>query len=137
MTTYRFLSPEWIEAVGQLKRGREGSSLDAEGMVVNATITGVPFGGGTIEVHSSHGPVLGWEPGHTGQAELAFVVDYFTAKALVIDPSPDFHALSQSIANGALVVEGDRDRLATWWRTSRIGHEDAALLEDEVRAITA
>jgi|GEM_PF-719717 hypothetical protein len=137
MTTYRFLSPEWIEAVGRLKHGREGSGLDAAGMVVNATITGVPFGSDAMKVHSLRGPVLGWEPGHADGAELAFVVDYFTAKALVIDPSPDFHALSQAIATGALVVEGDRDRLASWWRSARIGHADAALLEDEVRAITA
>jgi hypothetical protein len=137
MTTHRFLSPDWFEAVGRLTSARVGSVLDAPGMVVNATVTGVPFGNGEIELHSSHGPVVGWAPGHAADAAVSITLDYFTAKALVLDPSPGFDALSQGLANGTVVIDGERDQLRSWWTTARIGSSDAAELEDEVRALTS
>jgi hypothetical protein len=135
MTTHPFLSDEWMDAVATLKAGRGGAGLDEAGFRVNGTITGVPFGDGTIEVHSEHGPVIGWLKGHADDADLSFTVDYFTAKALVLDLSPTFDALSSALANGTLTVSGDRERLARWWR-SRIGNPEALALEDEVRSIT-
>lgn len=137
MTTHRFLSPEWIEAVDRLKAARQGSTVEAPGLVINATITDVPFGDETLEIHSGSGPVVGWQPGHAPDATLAFRVDYFTAKGLVLDSSPGFDALAQSLANGTLVIEGDREELRRWWTSARIGSSDATELEDAVRAITA
>jgi hypothetical protein len=137
MTTYRFLSPEWIEAVSRLKAEHLQAGAQAPGLVVNATITGVPFDDGTLELHSATGPVVGWQPGYADDPDLTLRLDYYTAKALVLDSSPGFDALTQSLANGTLVIEGDTEQLRSWWLKARVGSANPTEVEDAVRAITA
>ena len=59
----QFLSDQWMDEVQRIKATHEGDPIDQDGLVVNVTVTGVPFGTGTIEVHSDHGPVIGFSPG--------------------------------------------------------------------------
>jgi hypothetical protein len=135
MPSHQFLTTEWIQEVQSVKSSSASPSIDAPGMVVNATITDVPFGAGTLEVHSDHGPMLGWQPGHSAEATLTFVVDYHTARALVLDSSDDMSVLDQAAHTGALRIEGDASALRRWFSQRSAGPE-AAAVEDAVRAIT-
>jgi hypothetical protein len=135
MPSHQFLTDEWIEEVGALKAAAATSSIDAPGMVVNATITDVPFGDGTLEIHSDHGPMIGWQPGHSAEATLSLVVGYHTARALVLDSSDGMAVLDQAAHTGALQIEGDAAALRRWFSQRSVGPE-AAALEDAVRTIT-
>ncbi|HSM65293.1 MAG TPA: hypothetical protein VK860_03205 [Ilumatobacteraceae bacterium] len=135
MPSHQFLSDEWFEEVRELKSSVTAPSVDAPGMVVNATITDVPFGEGTLELHSARGPMIGWAPGHAAAASLSLVVDYHTARALVLDSSDNMAVLDQATRTGALRIEGDSAALREWFAKRSTGPE-AAALEDEVRAIT-
>lgn len=132
--TYPFLSDDWYAAVNQIKAKYAANRVVETGLVVNATITNVPFGDGTLELHSDSGPMIGWQPGHVDGAEIEFELDYHMARALVLDDT--FDSLEQEIASGALRITGDQGRLRAWWK-SRIGNPAVVELEDRIRAITA
>jgi hypothetical protein len=129
-----FLSDDWVTQVRAVKAAHAGTPIDQPGMVVNATITGVPFGPGTRLLHSTHGPVLGWESGHDPAATLAIRLDYHLARELIVDTT--FDVLSQAIDAGTIAIDGDAAALRSWW-SHRIGNPDAVALDDEVRALTA
>jgi hypothetical protein len=134
MPASSFLSDAWLDQVRAVKAAHAGTPIDQPGLVVNATVTGVPFGDATRLLHSTHGPVLGWEPGHDTAATLAIQVDYDLARQLILDTT--FDVLSQAIDAGQIVIDGDVDELRSWW-SHRIGNPDAVALDDEVRALTA
>ena len=134
MSTHQFLTEQWIEAVRRIKADHVGDATDQAGLVVNATIRGVPFGDGTIEMHSSHGPVIGWEPGHVQGAEFEISLDYATARDLVLDETPN--SLELALHASEIEIVGDFDAFREWWH-SRVGDDDAAALDRQVRAITA
>lgn len=48
-TTAAFLSDAWTVEVGAIKLRHENSAIDTAGFVVNATVTGAPFGDGTMK----------------------------------------------------------------------------------------
>ena len=135
MTTHPFLSDEWFEAVQRIKWNAAGNPVGAAGLVVNATITDVPFGSRTVELHSSHGPMVGWTPGHADDPVIAMTVDYHTARSLILDDSPDMRVLDQAGTSGALSIDGDAGALRAWFATRRANPE-AVAIEDSVRAIT-
>jgi hypothetical protein len=135
MPSHQFLSDEWFEEVHELKSSATAAAVDAPGMVVNATITDVPFGEGTLELHSDHGPMIGWVAGHSGAATLSIVVDYHTARALVLDSSDNMSVLDQATRTGTLRIDGDGAALRQWFAKRSTGPE-AATVEDAVRAIT-
>lgn len=134
MATYQFLSDPWIDAARAIKGAHPANGIDQAGLVVNATITGVPFDGGTMELHSEHGPVIGWEPGHVARAAFSISADYALARELILDRTLD--VLAQAVASGSLHIEGDAAELRRWW-AARIANPDAGALDDELRAITA
>jgi hypothetical protein len=134
MTAHPFLSDAWVEQARAIKARLAGNPVDEPGLVVNATITGVPFGEPTRELHSAHGPVVGWESGHAPDAQFSFIVDYAVARELILDPGYD--VLDQAITAGLLRIDGDAAALRDWW-SHRIGNPDAVALDDEVRAVTA
>ena len=134
MQPQQFLSDDWVAQVRAVKAAHEGNPIDQPGLVVNATITGVPFGPDTRDLHSTHGPVLGWEPGLDPAATLAIRLDYRLARELILDTT--FDVLSQAIDAGQIVIDGDAAELRSWW-SHRIGNPDAVTLDDEVRALTA
>ena len=133
-TRYQFLSNEWHAAVNAIKAEYAGNPVTEPGLVVNATITDVPFDDGRLELHSESGPVMGWAPGHVDGAEIEFEVEYHMARALVLDET--FDSLEQELSSGALVITGDPGRLRRWW-ASRIGNPELLELESRVRGVTA
>lgn len=130
----QFLSPEWIDEVRRIKVTHEGTPIDQDGLVVNATITGVPFGDGTLEVHSARGPVIGWEPGHVADPAFSLTVGYHLAREMVLDRS--FDVLEQALNAGQITVSGDGSAFREWWQ-SRVGNPDAVVLDDQVRSVTS
>jgi hypothetical protein len=135
MARHQFLTDEWIDEVRGLKSTATDSAIDTEGLVVNATITGVPFGTGTLELHSDHGPMIGWQSGHSPAATVSMTVDYHTARALVLDASADMSVLDQATRTGTLQIDGDGAALRRWF-SARSTDQDATDIEDAVRAIT-
>jgi hypothetical protein len=134
---FQFLSDEWRAAVREMVDEQlSGSVVDQPGLVVNATVTDVPFGERTLHLHSDRGPVVGWQPGHSPDAAFAIQVDYHVAKALVLDASATGDALVQGFATNAVEVTGDASQYRHWWQ-ARLGHRDSVELEDRIRAITA
>jgi hypothetical protein len=131
-----FLSDEWRAAVRALSSEQSGTVIDQPGLVVNATVTDVPFGDGVLRLHSDRGPVVGWEPGHSPDAAFEIRVDYYTAKAMVLDATATADALVQGFATHAVEVIGDGSRYRQWWQV-RLGHPGAVELEDRIRALTA
>jgi hypothetical protein len=133
-TTYEFLSAEWLDAVRHLKGRVAGEAVDQEGFLVNGVITEVPFGEPTREMHSSHGPVIGWQPGLDPAASVTIRVTYPVARSLVTDDA--LNTLELALHAGEIEVEGAFDTFRDWWR-ARVGDPDVAELEAEIRRITA
>jgi hypothetical protein len=136
-TRLRFLSDEWRAVVREMSDEQlAGSVVDQPGLVVNATVTDVPFGERTLYLHSDRGPVVGWQPGHSPDAAFEIHVDYHVAKTMVLDASATADALVQGFATQAVEVTGDTSQYRHWWQ-ARLGHHDSVELEDRIRAITA
>lgn len=135
MQKLQFLSDSWIEQVQRLKVAASDNPVSVPGFVVNATITGIPFGEGTLLVHSASGPMVGWVKGHAAGAAVEFETDYHFAKALILDDSPDFSLLTTAIDSGAMKITGDGDALHRWF-TTRVANPEVVALEDAVREIT-
>ena len=132
--THQFLSDPWIDEVHRIKEAHEGTPIDQDGVVVNVTVTGVPFGSGEMELHSAHGPVIGLSPGHVSHADFGITLDYAIARELVMDRT--LNVLEQAINADQIVITGDRTAFRDWWH-SRIGNPDAVLLDDQIRDVTA
>ena len=129
-----FLSDAWLEQASAVKARHAATAIDQPGLVVNATITGTPFADGVLELHSSHGPVIGWERGHADEAALSFTLDYALARQLLL--ADDFAVLEQAVGSGALAIDGDLAALRAWW-SHRTANPDAVALDDELRDLTA
>ncbi len=133
MKPSRFLSDDWVEQVRAVKAALAGNPIDEPGTAVNATIVGVPFGEPIRELHSTHGPVVGWEPGHDPSATVTISLDYALARELILDTS--FAVLEQAVDAGAMAIDGDAGTLREWW-THRIANPEAVELDDRIRAFT-
>jgi hypothetical protein len=131
--THPFLSDPWIAEVRRIKADHVGDPTDQAGVTVNATIVNAPFDGGTLELCSTHGPVIGWEHGHLPEASFSMTIDYAVALELVLDRSSN--GLELALAHGDIEIDGDFDAFRDWWH-SRVGDDATRELENDVRAIT-
>jgi SCP-2 sterol transfer family len=113
MTTYPFLSDEWVTEARKIREEYEGRSGQVpHEMRMNLVVTDVPFGGGSIEAHmDSTDGSLKLELGHLELADLKVSVDYLTAKAILVDGNPQ--AGMQAFMAGRIRVEGDMAKLMT------------------------
>lgn len=134
MPSSPFLSDAWLDQARALKARHAGTALDQPGLVVNATIAGMPFGEPELLLHSAHGPVVGWEPGHAPDPALTLSLDYALARELLL--ARDLSVLEQAADSGALRIDGDRAALRAWW-SHRIANPEAVGLDDELRDLTA
>lgn len=132
--TYVFLSDEWVTEVTRLRKVADGGPVPRPAFVVNATITGVPFGTGTLALHADS-PVLGWLPGHVSSGTFEITLDYHVAKALILDPSVDVSAFNRAAQAGTLAVAGDSHELRRWFTTGS-ADPSIASLEAAARAMT-
>src|SRR3546814_16368035 len=77
---------------------------------MNQVVTDVPFGDGTINAHmdTSSGE-MEMDLGHLDEADLTVILDYATAKAILVDGNPQ--AGMQAFMAGKIKVQGDMTKL--------------------------
>jgi hypothetical protein len=111
MTTYAFLSDQWLSEARKIRdkyRGRAAPVLHE--LKMNLVITEVPFGKGTIDAHiDSTDGLIEVELGHIEPVDLKVRLDYPTAKAILVEKDPQTGLLA--FMNGKIQVEGDMMKL--------------------------
>jgi putative sterol carrier protein len=111
MTTYPFLSDEWVNAARDIRKEYEGRTGPVAHQVrMNLKVTDAPFGDGPIDAHldTSEGD-LRLDTGHIDPVDLTVTVDYETAKSILVDGNPQ--AGMQAFMAGKIRVEGDMAKL--------------------------
>jgi hypothetical protein len=106
-----FLSPEWIEAVREVRDRHAGQlAAPSTSLRMNQVITDVPFGEGTVATYldTSAGSLV-LELGALDDAEVTVTTDYETARRLFVDF--DQAAAMQAFMAGKVKVHGDMMKL--------------------------
>jgi hypothetical protein len=107
VSTYPFLSPEWVEAAKAVRdEYAERLPPPPLPMKANVVVTQAPFGSDTIAafVDTSAGQ-LTLDLGHLDDAELTIRIEYAVAKRLFVER--DQAAAMEGFMTGRIVVEGD------------------------------
>jgi len=135
--THPFLSDEWIAAARDLRAAQAGATAESAipTVRVNLTITGVPFGEGTVTSHvdtSAGVPEL--ELGHLDEPDVSLTTDYETAKSIFVLQDPT--AGMQAFMSGKVVVQGDLMKLMGL-NAAMIADPHAAAVADSIKAITS
>lgn len=112
MTSYPFLSPEWVEAANNLRAEYDGQLpepvVEAR---INVIVTDVPH----LEDQQMLGHIDTAEgettiaEGHLEDPELTVTVDYDTAKAAFV--TRDQQRVMEAFFGGKILVEGDASKL--------------------------
>jgi hypothetical protein len=107
---YPFLSDEWVNEARRI-RAEYDDRVPAIPHVLrmNLVVTEVPFGEGQIDAHLDTTNGLEIETGHLEDPDLKVTVDYFTAKAILIEGNAQ--AGMQAFMAGKVRVEGDMAKL--------------------------
>lgn len=103
---------------------------------INQIVTDVPFGDGVIHAYidTSDGSV-DLELGELTEPDAVLIVDYATAKAMVVERDPAI--VMQSFMEGRVKVQGDMMKVMAMQATAAAHDTEAAeRLADEIRAIT-
>ena len=137
MTPYRFLTPEWIDAVRRIRES-VGASRGAEAPLrANFTVTDVAFiDGGVFEYHSDNELHAFFEPGHSSDADLSLAMDYATAERIYKDRSINLQELRDANQSGEVIVGGDIEALVEWWR-SMVGDVERLEMWDQIQDVTS
>jgi hypothetical protein len=110
-TKHEFLSPEWTEAAREVhEEFADQAPPPLVPVRMNLVVSEVPFGDGTVDAHldTSSGRIE-LDTGHLDEADLTIVLDYETAKALLIQQDPQ--AGMQAFMAGRIRVDGDMSKL--------------------------
>ena len=111
MSSYQFLTPEWIAAARQLRDEYAGQRPDPGQLVkANLIISDAPFTDQDINGHldTTAGSVI-IDEGHIDDPELTVKTDYATASTLFVDRDPA-KAL-EAFMLGKILVTGDVSKL--------------------------
>ena len=111
MTTYLFLSDDWLESARAIRAEFEGQEFPGTPpMRMNLNVQAVPFGEGEMLAHvdTSGGSII-LEVGHLTDPELTVTVDYEIARAILVEGNPQ--AGLQAFMSGKIKVEGDMSKL--------------------------
>ncbi len=111
MAKHAFLSDGWLDNLIALNEEyADKVPAPIVKMRLNQNVTGVPFGEGTVQMHTdtSQGrPIVG--RGHLDSPEVTITTDYETAKALVV--VGDQAAAMQAFMSGKIKVDGDMTKI--------------------------
>lgn len=112
MTSYPFLSPEWIEAARALRQEyRDQIPESPVETRINVIVTDIPHGDdGTLNGHidTSSGQTI-IEQGHIDDPELTVTVDYATAYSAFV--TRDQQEVMQAFIGGKIFIDGDATKL--------------------------
>ena len=123
-------------AAREIRERYEGDLPDVTTVVrINQVITDVPFGEGTVNayVDTTEGSLV-LELGELDEPDAVLVVDYHTARAMIVDQDPT--VAMQAFLSGRIKVQGDMMKLMAM-QTSMPSNEFSQKVADEIRAITA
>lgn len=113
MTTYQFMTPEWVDAAKKIRdefNSSESTALPTTTLRMNLVVTGVPFGHGSTDAHiDTTDGTLKMDLGHLENPELTVTLDYDTAKAILIEQDPQ--AGTQAFMAGRIKADGDMMKL--------------------------
>ena len=117
MTTYAFLSPEWIAAARELRAMHQSEAVPPSTAIrMNLTVEGVPHGDGTLAAHvDTTGGLVEIDLGHLETAEVKVTLDYDTARAVLVDNNAE--AAMGAFMAGRVRIEGDMTRLLAYQST--------------------
>ena len=147
VTTYPFLSDEWIEAARELRaRYAEDTPGAAVAAKVNVVVTDIAHRDGDLEGHiDTTGGQAIIEHGHLPDSEMTITVPYSVARAAFIDQ--DQQAVMQAFFSGQILLEGDPSKLMQLMSELSSGQtpegldgeagEKAVAIYDELLAFTA
>jgi hypothetical protein len=137
MQPHQYLSPEWLEAVRGLREQYRATKGPDEPLLVNYTITDVPFiDGESASFHLDVRSPLFYEPGHVDEPDLSIVTDYETARTAYRDSSWNLDSIRKGYASGRLQVEGDLDRIPEWW-VEVVQDPEHIAVWDQIMMVTA
>lgn len=135
MTTYVFLSPEWVEAARTI-RDEHAADLGAPSLAVrmNVIVTETPFAEEVLRAHvDTSGGELVLEMGHLDDVTLTVTVDYATAKRIFVDQ--DQAAAMEGFMTGRILVDGDITQVLAL--QGQPIDASAAVVAEKISAITA
>ena len=111
MGKHAFLSDAWPDTlIGLNQEYADKVPAPIVKMRLNQNVTGVPFGEGTVQIHtdtSTGKPIVG--RGHLENPEVTITVDYETARALIVQG--DQAAAMQAFMSGKIKVDGDMTKI--------------------------
>lgn len=111
MTTFPFLSDEWVAAAEAIHAEYAGKFAPPDEQVrVNVVVTDVPFGEGTMNGHidtSSGNSRPNWNL--LDDPEATVTIPYDIARDLFVNQ--DFEAIMMAFMTGQMEIEGDVTRL--------------------------
>lgn len=134
MTTYQFMTPEWVEAAKKIRdefNESESTVLPTTTLRMNLVVTGVPFGDGSTDAHiDTTDGTLKMDLGHLDGPELTVTLDYETAKAILIEQDPQ--AGTQAFMAGRIKADGDMMKLMAMQSsiTTLVAAEAAAAIKE-------
>ena len=133
---YPFLSDAWIaEARAIRDRLGAGSPTVAQPVTVNLTVTGVPFGTGTVEsfIDTTSGELV-LDLGQLDAPDVSLTTDYDTARAIFVTQDPA--AGMQAFMAGKVVVQGDMMKLIVLQSMS-VADDTAREISEAIQQMTA
>ena len=130
---YAYLSQEWLDAAQPIRDRFASTSTTEVPLVANVTVTGMPFGPSAAEMHSAPGVPNVFDPGHVAEAAVELALDYQLARMILLDTSTNI--LQLGLGSGQIVVNGDADRLRSYWQ-DHIGDQAYLTMMADLRAIT-
>ncbi len=110
MTTYVFLSDEWLDEARRIVEAHPPAVVDeSTHLVVNVVVTGTPFGEDrTLHVGAAAGQTQ-WGPGHATDADVTLTTDYDTARAIFL--AGDQQVVMDALLAGRMKIQGDLAKL--------------------------
>ncbi len=132
MTTFEFLTPEWIDAARAARANHVTGELPFT-VAMNLAVEDVPFGDGNLAAHLLvEGDTLDIDLGKLDNPDVSVTLDYATAKSVLVDG--DGEAAMAAFMAGKLRVEGDMTKLLQF--QSRQMTEGELALYAEIRSMT-
>ncbi len=126
VTTYRFLSTEWIVAVREIHNQYRDqiSPTTIPDIRINQIITETPFEPSEIKAHLD--TTLGFidlELGHLENPDVTVSLDYETALAIFVNGDTQF--AMQAFMAGKIRVDGDMAKLMSFFALSQSYDQDS------------